>query len=316
MRKRIALITCTLLLAVLIAGYFIIIPVEKSVVIHAPMFNTTAELRKPAEWIKWHPTLTAACIDSNICSTVFDSSTNAFGIKSPQATINVSNRGPIFNVTETGDNNSSYVYTIIPSIKDDSTSILIEAKQSLLQALFTGFSSKCYAAAAIDSLKSFMETPAKYYGFNIQLKPVLDSDVVTTTRKVIAANQFAALHDMLTDVTNYIIANHLTKTAPIMVHYQQKNNDSLDLMMGIPVNKSSAPAGNVSCMRLTPNGRMVTTYYKGSFSGRAAVYKAHQRYISDHFLRPAAVGFEKYLNNSMPVNDSSQVEILLCSPVF
>jgi len=316
MKKRIALITVSLLLVALIAACFIPVTAEKRVIIRASMLNTTRELSKPAEWLKWQPALTAACAGNTGCSTVFDSAENSFSIKAPQSNILVTSRGPIFTITETGNNPANYVYTVIPSIEDDSTSVLIETKQNLLQSLFTSFSSKPYPAKAIDSLKSFMETPERYYGFKIEMHAIIDSNVVAITQKTSVANRVATLHSMQAAINNYISANQLIKLPVTMVHYQQSNNDSLEMMMGVPVNKTAKPAGNVSCMQLTPKGRMVMAYYKGSFAGRADVYKAVQRYMSDRQLRPVAASFERYTTNAIPENDSSQIEMVLCSPVL
>ncbi|HVX48681.1 MAG TPA: hypothetical protein VHB48_00940 [Chitinophagaceae bacterium] len=315
MTKRVvAIIAAVLVVAVTICS-FVKVDVEEKVVIRASMLNTFRELSSPAEWQKWHPAFASACAGGG-CGVIQDNALKIFTLKASGYSLRVKNEGASFIITDTVNGKSrTYCYNAIPSLQDDSTTILVVRPKTILQAVFH-LSANGNENVAIDSLKSYIETPAKYYGFNIEVHPVIDTIVVTTKKTVPAKAKYAEIQDLYNKMNGFIAANHLTITQPCIMHYYKMGNDSLKVEAGIPVNKTAQPRDGITFMKMPANAHMLVGYYKGSFAGRTALYAAMNKYVQDHFLRLVAATYEKYLNNRLPNNDSSQVEIALHFPIY
>ena len=316
MKKKIGLIVIIIIVIGVVASFFITTNTQTSIIIHSSVLTTVKELATPAEWEKWHPAVSAACANDKACTVNTDNAAKKFTIQYAQNNINVLNGGLSFVVTETNSQQTeAYSYNAVPSLHDDSTTVVVVTPVTLFHSLFTSSVDRPKAVVAIDSLKNFIEKPEKFYGFKMELRPVIDTIVVITRKKTTVNNRMAELQTMKKDIEAFIHANGLIKMPITMVHHQALGKDSVEMMMGVPVNRIFPAKGSVSFLQM-PKGRMVVLYYKGSFSGRMAAYKAMDRFIADNSLRPIAVIYERYLNNSFPASEDSQIDIELCYPVI
>ncbi|HWB24121.1 MAG TPA: hypothetical protein VG738_01520 [Chitinophagaceae bacterium] len=314
MNKRIAVIIAAVLVIAVTVCYFVNIDTEERVSVHASLLNTVHELATPTEWQKWHPVLHGH--PTNDGSITVDSAAKSFTLRAGVRKVKVINHGLTFIVADTANSHSSlYSYNALPTLLDDSTIILIVRQKKLLQALLPFLSNDRDEVTAVDSLKSFMETPAKFYGFDIERRNVVDTNVAMTTRTVNPANRFTAIDDMQKKLETYITVNHLAVMQPPIVHYQPLSKDSLEIMMAIPVNRTAAPQNSIVSKRM-PDGFMLVGYYKGNFEGRKALYKAMDRFVRDRGLHIIAINYEKYIDNTLPKNDSSAVELEVYYPIL
>jgi len=321
MKKRIFAATTILLMLVLATLYFIPSYNQKELLVRSPIIHAARELSSPAEWERWNPALRKDCLENpSACAVNNTAVKNTFSIKAPHCGISVTLRGAMFDITQTGgDGPASYNYTLIPSLHDDSTGLVVTEKRSLLVSLFSSLSVNSVAWRDADSLKKFIETPSDYYGFPLQMSPVIDTLVITTHKRIAAANSIAELKGLYRVINHTIEAGHLTKTYPYIANYRPVGHDSIELTAAIPVDKK-IPKGalptNMSFMEMPPQGRMVVGYFKGKYGDRIKLYKAMDNFISDKLLKKISVPYEEYLNDTVPENDSTIVEIKICAPVI
>lgn len=311
--KKLLVLLVALVVVAFIACSLITVQTNNTVIVRSSMINTARALSQPSMWQKWQPLLSASCNSKTGCNVIVDSASSSFSIQSGEITVKVLTQGLIFTVTETGRHTAEYCYIVVPTKKPDSTQIVIAAQQSLLKSWLHGLNGP--VIIAVDSLKSFLETPAKFYGYNIERRIVTDT-IVAVTNKVFAAadkfNQMALIHKQLTD---YVTTSGLTEVQPVMMHFVEKGKDSSGIMMGIPVNKLAPQKQDALCVKM-PKGNLLTATYTGSFAGRTAIYNAMEAYLRDHFMQKAAASYEKYLDNKLPVNDSSNIKIQVNIPVY
>ena len=114
----------------------------------------------------------------------------------------------------------------------------------------------------------------------------------------------------------YIKTNNLIKTGHASISYIPLSDDSFQITVGIPVNKSAAPGKEINCLSLPAKGRVLVGNYEGKFSERQKIYLAMSKYMTDHTLSAPAESFERYLNDSIPTSDSSVIRIELNYPVY
>jgi effector-binding domain-containing protein len=207
---------------------------------------------------------------------------------------------------------------LVSSKHNDSTRLIVTEKRSLLLSLLS-FTPNSIAVADADSLKTFIETPSAYYGFPLEITGIVDTLVVAITKRVPTANRATELNNMYSMLYKAIQVNHLTVTKPIIAHYHPAGKDSVDITSAIPVASKALKGSmqnNISFMEMPPKGRMVVGYFKGKYADRTKLYNAMDRYITDKSLKKIAAAYEEYLNNQVPENDSTLVEIKICSPVL
>jgi len=87
------------------------------------------------------------------------------------------------------------------------------------------------------------------------------------------------------------------------------------MMAGIPVNKTVPSNPDIQFVKM-PKGRMLVGEYEGIYSKKASLSNAMEKYIRDHMMVGVAVPYEKYLNDSIPANDTSIVKLKMYYPVF
>jgi effector-binding domain-containing protein len=191
--------------------------------------------------------------------------------------------------------------------------INLENKSPLLFAIFgrnkTG-------DIAINGLKSYMEDPKEFYGFNIEMGTIRDSVIASTVLKIRNKDVFLKIQDAYLDLLNYIKANNLSKAGHISISYIPISYDSLQITVGIPVNKTAPPDKEINCLLLPAKGKVLLGNYEGRFSDRKKIYLSMSKYLTDHSLSIPAESFERYLNDSIPSSDSSMIRIELNYPVY
>jgi len=318
MKKRIAIIAIVVLVLLLVVAHFIPSYNQKEILLLSPIMHPARELNSAAEWQRWNPIVRKYCLENpSACAISNNSVQSNFTIKAGQSNFVIAVHGASYDITETSNGNStSYNYTLVPSLHNDSTGLIVTENTNLLSTLLSLGNTN--ASIYADSLKRFIENPSAFYGFLIRLSPVIDTFVVSTHRVVPHNNAVATLKDLYKKLDSFIQANHLTMVRPRIGHFEPGGKDSLDVIVGMPVDKflpASFERNGIAFMRMPPQGHMIVGYYKGEFGGRIKLYQAIDKYMNDKLWRPVmGAGYEEYLNNTVPDNDSSMVEMNICIP--
>ncbi len=174
--------------------------------------------------------------------------------------------------------------------------------------------------AAIDELlaaiKQYTENKKLLYGYDMSIEN-LTEDIITVCRQTtVGANKFVQLSKNFEKVKDYIERNKLKIEGHYMSSIKQLPNDSVIVMTGIPANTFVLPEANISYMQMPLGGHMLTALYNGTYKNRLAVYAAMAQYISDYEMTNISLPYEKYLDNKVPVADSSAVNLKIYYPIF
>ena len=124
---------------------------------------------------------------------------------------------------------------------------------------------------------------------------------------------FKKLPSLFNELDLYTVANQRTASFR-NISFEPSTGDSLSILTG--VNTDRLIQGDVffDGMRLPMGTVLAIAHYEGEFRNKGAVYKAVEKYLSDHKLFKGAAPYEKYLS-SLPVSDSSIIKIDLCYPL-
>lgn len=313
MKKKIILFS---LLFVFLIICFIPLTQQKTIVIKASFYNVYQQLANVSQWQKWRKDIRKVYLtDSAKISNKQDTS----GLKITYADFKLTVKpvnGYSFQVNEQANNKVfEYVYTVLPEKSATETKITIRESVNMLHYALNGFKTKLLTETHITDFKEFMENVNLYYGYDIVKTKITDTAIIVLRRMVLAKNKFSEAQKSINLLRNFAADNGLRQTQPFIAQFLPRGNDSMRLNIGIPVNKKVAVKKPIDYMEM-PAGNTYTAKFHGPFSEKTKIYTAIQRYFNDRHLQMPALPFETYLDNKLPLSDTSYINIRVNFPSY
>jgi effector-binding domain-containing protein len=305
--KKVIIVLSILVLIVAV----ILIPVtsKETIQVKSSFFNTFKFLSTPANWGKWRPDLKKEFV-SEPDSILIKKDTNSFSIKSRGNMLKVAISASSFVVSDGWNgNNSEYIYSVIPDKDVKKTSIVVSQKTSAISYLIGKLTKSYFSDTYIGYLKNFLETDSLYYGFNILKIKVPDANLIEIKKAVLKKDQFTEAAKMQASLQSFIKKNDLKKMYPLIAQFFPKGRDSIQVNVGFFVNKEVKSDKDIISASMPKGGPLYTAIYKGSFQGRTKAYQSMNQYFTDHSYQQPILPFECYLDDKLPVSDTSKVDI-------
>lgn len=309
--KKIAILLT--LLFVISAACFIPFSQQKTIIIKGSFFNVYQQLANSQNWAKWRSDLRQVrLIDSTKISE--KKMAKGFEISCTNLSISVSpTDGYSFKINEVNTGKTfQYQYSILPGKFQDQTQIILSQKTNPLKYLFRP---NAFSRTHIADLKNFMEDVQLYYGYEITKRRITDTAIIAVRKVVLAKNKLAEATKSLTLLKQYASINGLTQIQPFIAQFLPLSKDSLNVNVGLPVNKKTSAKKPVAFMQM-PAGNSYTVRFHGRFIDRQKAYAALQRYFSDRQLQMPALPFETYMDNKLPLTDTDRVNIRISFPSY
>lgn len=306
------------LLIIIIISIVSFFPVTQNSTINisATFDNTVLQIVHIDNWKNWYPEIKEAYKTSSASySFKKDNSKKIDTIIIPGKKFIIHTITPMsYEISEVGNHlENNFAFTIFPGGAKNKMKIYLVNKSPLI---FTLFNINNSGKKALTGFKSYMENPEEFYGFDIKMAEIRDPIIASLAIKIKEKDIFNKIQISLTDLMNYLNINKLIKTGHISISYIPLQGDSLQITVGIPVDKIAAPVDGISCLSLPAKGRVLVGKYEGKFSDRRKIYNAMTKYLTDHVLSIPAESFERYLNDSIPTSDSSEIRMELNYPVY
>ncbi len=314
MKKGIVVIL--VIMVIIIIGSFYPITQNSTINISATFENTILQVSHIDNWKNWYPEIKEAYqANPADCRIKKDSSQKRYTITIPGKKIIIHKITPMsYEINEVGgalENN--FAFTVFPGSSHKEMKIFLVRKAPLITPLFRN---KTAGESALQGLKYYLETPKELYGFDIKISEIRDPIIASSVFITTQGNIFMKIHNTYNKLMQYLRENQLTKTGHVSISYISLMGDSLQITVGIPVNKFASPANGIECLSLPAKGRVLVGNYEGKFSDRQEIYTAMTKYLTDHNLAIPAESFERYLNDSIPTSDSSGIRMELDYPVY
>lgn len=306
------------ILIIIIVFIVSIFPITQNSTINisATFDNTILQIVHVENWKSWYPEIKKTYKNNpSDYSIIKNSSQKTDTIKIPGKTFIIHSISPMsYNVTEISSFlRTNFAFSVFPGKSKNDMTIYLANKSPLI---FTLFNKNRTGEQALDSFKSYMENPEDFYGYNIKMSEIRDPVIASRIIKIKEKDVFIKMANARKDLMNYLEKNKLQKTGHISVSYIPLLHDSMQITVGIPVNKIGPSQNGIECFSLPAGGRVLVANYEGTFSGRKQVYQAMTKYLTDHSLSIPAESFERYLNDSLPSSDSDLIQIELNYPVY
>lgn len=211
-----------------------------------------------------------------------------------------------------GNSEKIFAFSVYPSDLPPKMNVLVVRKTPFIKSLLASKNTD----SPLNGLKNYLEDPRELYGFDIRMAEIRDPTIATTVFKIPVKEVFTKIQQGNTLLNHYINQKNLVKTGHISISYIPLDGDSMQLSVGIPVNGAADSIKGVKCLSLPIKGRVLVGNYTGKFSNRQKIYQAMTKYLTDHSLAIPAQSFERYLNDSVPTSDSSEIKMELNYPVY
>ena len=304
MKKKAILL---LLLLLTLSLFFIPVTQQKDINVKGSFFNVYTSLSLPTQWEQWRSDLRhIAETDSSKISV--QKGTNSFSLTSTEKTLNVKYSGNSFLVDDGLSGKSiEYEFAVVPKKDNNSTSVTVLRRTSLISYLLAG--GELLADTHISDLKIFMETDSLHYGYKIVKTKVPEDNLIEIKKKVLASDKFTSAAGMLASLHRFIAAHNTKQMQPVIAQFLPKGKDSMQVNVGIFIDKVVKPEKDIAFVTMPKGGPLYSAKFSGKFDKRGKVYESVHRYFADHGYQIAILPFETYLDNKLPVSDTSTVNI-------
>lgn len=165
-------------------------------------------------------------------------------------------------------------------------------------------------------VKQYAENNQFVYGYKIKTDTLTNNIIITCISNTNETNKYTQLQMNFKQINDYISKHNLQISGNYMSNIRAQSADKVTVMTGIPANQFSKPDQQISYMQMPPGGKMVTAVYTGQYKEKEMVYDAMEKYIADNEFKIVSLPYEKYLDNKIPINDSSIVRLKFYYPVF
>jgi effector-binding domain-containing protein len=314
MKKKIVIIFIFVALSIIVL--FFPVTHTQNISILASFDNTMLQLVHLENWKNWYPDIKEAYLAN--CSgyqILKDSSQKNFIIiadKKKYIIHKISLGSYQINVT---NNNSSniFAFEVLPDTLVNHMKATVLTKMPLFYVLLK---SNTFGVDAIMGLKSYLEDSKSFYGFRIEKSKIRDSVIASISSRAKKKDTFLKIQDVHLKLMHYIKSNNLTISGCTSISFSEISKDSIYLTVGIPVNRIAPSDNGINCLQLPGKGNVVVGYFEGSFFDRRKIYWAMSKYLNDHFMSSPSEPFERYLDDSIPLSDSSKIKIELNYPIY
>lgn len=313
MKKSVAVVLIIIIFSII---SFFPITQNSTIDISATFDNTLLQIVHVENWKNWYPEIKEAYkLNPAGYSFKRDSSKKIDTISIPGKKFIIHTLTPMsYEISEVGNHlENNFAFTVFPGGTKNKMKIYLVNKSLLI---FTLFNINKASENALNGFRNYMETPEEFYGFDIKMAEIRDPIIASRVIKIKDKDIFNKIQISLMELMNYLNTNKLIKTGHFSISYIPLQGDSLQITVGIPVDKIATPVDGISCLSLPAKGKVLVGNYEGKFSDRRQIYNAMTKYLTDHDLSIPAESFERYLNDSIPTSDSSKIRMELNYPVY
>jgi effector-binding domain-containing protein len=312
--KRILTIVLLLFITIIIIG---LIPFNKQVVvkINASYFNCYQQLGKAESWEKWNPDINKGVSnDSLLCK--LNNTSKGFKLTIPNGYFDVKMQysGNILVKRVINGNDFNYSYIIIPGANVLTTNVIATFKSSVIKYFILALEKDDLRKTAILDFKKYMEDTKSFYGYVITSALLKERKVIVNRKTVLKKQIYTETSALQNQLHNYILSKRLIQAGQVMVQYIPKAGDSIQITIGIPVNKKITTDNGFLYMQIPPT-KVLLTDFKGKYSEKQKAFAAMGRYIQDRYLHGMSSPDEVFISN-LPVSDDSEVEFRLMYPIL
>jgi len=303
-----------LIFIILIAGLF---PFNRQVAIKvkASYFNCYQQLFSIKNWKNWNPHLSKSFKNDPV---IFkgNKGLSESKISTPEGDLWVKEQSSstLLVKQDFKDDKLDYTIILVPDEHGFAAIVITTFKTNLIKFLMSAIQTHELEKMSISNFKNYMEDVKQYYGFNIKEHFESEKMTIVKSKTIATGNVYAEVAEMQKQLRNYISIKHLKTDGSVIAQFYKKSDDSLRMIIGLPVDKEIKADNGFINMRI-PQTKVLTANFNGKYCDKQKIYAAMFRYVQDRFLHPKIAPLE-FFKNKFPTGDSDEAGFQLCYPIF
>jgi hypothetical protein len=304
--KRKIIAGCIIALFILLYFLPITITQNSSLTVHASYDKIMTGLNAATAWKKWWPD---SAHTTAVNDTLLQCGSNRFSLQqhTPLSVIITQNGQQAFHAVTVAPNSNNTASTL-------SWKKVRYLRTAVQETLKSWFGDASYSAATlVQSLKTYIEDPVKYYGFAIQVEPVSDTFILTQKQVCHKSEVPTVLKRTFAALKQQLMQQQYKGKAEPMFFVDSTYADSTFVMAGISIDKDMAAPAPFRMMDM-PKAHIVTGHFEGAYKNIGQLHKAMDRYMQDNKISPVAVPYEKVLTPLTTAQDSQHVKVKAFHP--
>lgn len=213
-------------------------------------------------------------------------------------------------------NDSIYLlFSLQPSVEPGYSNLQFQWRERWGVQFTRLFGSRSAPGRFLFLFKQLVEDPARRYGFNILLHPVVDSLIVTRTAvapQALADSTWNSLFHLLrAEMQN---ARIVPKADYAYLSAVGEGNGEVLYAVGIPVSQRPPATSSLQVLALPSRGRLITGH--AILSQKEALAKAMDDYVYDQRLKRVAQPMERYPFDTIGLLHNPKQAYQLIFPVY
>ena len=207
-------------------------------------------------------------------------------------------------------------YNVMPDTAHTSK-VVLSYKNSYWDEVFSnGIISN--AKKSLESLKDYVGDAKKMYGYEVELTSVTDTAFLFSSKIVASQDKKTAFKNLYQSLIQFAKEKALEYNGVRIFYMLPYGKDSIHLFTSIGItNTSNAPlTGPFILKRMPYMGRLLMTYYQGSFGNAVSSLDALERYKSDNEMNSMAIPFIKLITEGIEFDDSQIIQANALYPVY
>lgn len=216
------------------------------------------------------------------------------------------------NINITNPSDSFPGYITILALSKDSVALawesMIETSSNPFHRLQSYNESKRVRTAMteiLDSLRVFMEKNENVYGITVTQTRVTDTLLVTTRNISDNYPSTREIYQLIGQLEKHLSAQGAEATNPPMLYVQHTEDNRIQTMVAIPVNKVIPGTPNILFKRMVP-GKILVTEIKGGPHTVRQAFTQMEYYVEDYKKISPAIPFEMLITNRMHEPDTAK----------
>ena len=221
-----------------------------------------------------------------------------------------------YEVTE-NENSKPILFTVMPDTGHYSK-VTASYKSTLWQEIFNSNKIIQQTEKSLESLKDYIGDAKKMYGYDVEMTSVTDTAFLFSSKVVLKQEKKTAFKNLFESLIKFAETKNLGYNGVRIFYMLPYGKDSIHLFTSIGITNTDAVpfTGPFILKRMPYMGKLLMSYYQGSFANTITPLNALAQYETDNDMKSMAIPFIKLITEGIEFDDSQIIQAKALYPVY
>ena len=167
-------------------------------------------------------------------------------------------------------------------------------------------------------MKDYIGDAKKMYGYEVEMTSVTDTAFLFSSKVVLKQEKKTAFKNLYESLIKFAEAKNLGYNGVRIFYMLPYGKDSIHLFTSIGITNTDAVpfTGPFILKRMPYMGKLLMSYYQGSFANTITPLNALAQYETDNDMKSMAIPFIKLITEGIEFDDSQIIQAKALYPVY